>query len=319
MMKQCLFCYKENRESEDDFHRNCSRKIFESVKPPIFAYGLDEMNELAKQVVKRSVTVPGVQAKISLHLNRAKSKPDRLTFVGLWGEYILKPPSGQYAELPENEDLTMHLAEVFRIPVVPHTLIRLKSGELAYLSRRIDRDQKGKLHMEDMCQLTERLTEDKYKGSMEQIGKVIDMYSSNPLLDIVTYFEISLFSFLTGNADMHLKNFSLIDRRDGLTSLTPAYDLLSTRLVIPEKDDPEEMALMLKGKKRKFKLDHFIDFGATLGLTQKQISNTFEKFKREIPNAVDSIDWSFLSYNKKEEYKALLISRAERLNMKPAH
>ena len=319
MMKQCLFCYKENRESEDDFHRNCSRKIFESVKPPIFAYGLDEMNELAKQIVKRSVTVPGVQAKISLHLNRAKSKPDRLTFVGLWGEYILKPPSGQYAELPENEDLTMHLAEVFRIPVVPHTLIRLKSGELAYLSRRIDRDQKGKLHMEDMCQLTERLTEDKYKGSMEQIGKVIDMYSSNPLLDIVTYFEISLFSFLTGNADMHLKNFSLIDRRDGLTSLTPAYDLLSTRLVIPEKDDPEEMALMLKGKKRKFKLDHFIDFGATLGLTQKQISNTFEKFKREIPNAVDSIDWSFLSYNKKEEYKALLISRAERLNMKPAH
>ena len=319
MMKQCLFCYKENRESEDDFHRNCSRKIFESVKPPIFAYGLDEMNELAKQIVKRSVTVPGVQAKISLHLNREKSKPDRLTFVGLWGEYILKPPSGQYAELPENEDLTMHLAEVFRIPVVPHTLIRLKSGELAYLSRRIDRDQKGKLHMEDMCQLTERLTEDKYKGSMEQIGKVIDMYSSNPLLDIVTYFEISLFSFLTGNADMHLKNFSLIDRRDGLTSLTPAYDLLSTRLVIPEKDDPEEMALMLKGKKRKFKLDHFIDFGATLGLTQKQISNTFEKFKREIPNAVDSIDWSFLSYNKKEEYKALLISRAERLNMKPAH
>jgi serine/threonine-protein kinase HipA len=130
---------------------------------------------------------------------------------------------------------------------------------------------------------------------------------------------ISLFSFLTGNADMHLKNFSIIDRRDGLTSLTPAYDLLSTRLVIPEKDDPEEMALMLKGKKRKFKLGHFIDFGASLGLTQKQISNTFDRFRRVIPKAVDFIDWSFLSDNKKEEYKALLISRAERLNMKPVH
>jgi serine/threonine-protein kinase HipA len=318
-MKQCLFCYKENKETENDFHRSCSRKIFGSVRPPIFEYGLNEMNELAKHVVKRSVTVPGVQAKISLHLNKEKSKPDRLTLVGLWGEYILKPPAEQYAELPENEDLTMHLAGVFGIPVVPHTLIRLKSGELAYLSRRIDRDKVGKLHMEDMCQLTERLTEDKYKGSMEQIGKTIDKYSSNPLLDIVTYFEISLFSFLTGNADMHLKNFSFIDRRDGLTSLTPAYDLLSTRLVIPEKEDPEEMALMLMGKKRKFKLDHFINFGATLGLTRKQISNTFDKFKREIPNALDFIDWSFISDNKKEEYKALLISRAERLNMEPVH
>ena len=318
-MKQCLFCYNENKETENNFHRSCSRKIFGSVRPPIFEYGLNEMNELAKHVVKRSVTVPGVQAKISLHLNKEKSKPDRLTLVGLWGEYILKPPAENYAELPENEDLTMHLAGVFGIPVVPHTLIRLKTGELAYLSRRIDRDQEGKLHMEDMCQLTERLTEDKYKGSMEQIGKTIDKYSSNPLLDIVTYFEISLFSFLTGNADMHLKNFSLIDRRDGLTSLTPAYDLLSTRLVIPEKEDPEEMALMLMGKKRKFKLDHFINFGATLGLTRKQISNTFDKFKREIPNALDFIDWSFISDNKKEEYKALLISRAERLNMEPVH
>ncbi|MEF8846499.1 MAG: HipA domain-containing protein [Bacteroidales bacterium] len=319
MKKQCLFCYKENKESEDDFHRSCSRKIFGSARPPIFEYGLDEMNDLAKQVVERSVTVPGVQAKISLHLNRERSKPARLTLVGLWGEYILKPPAEKYAELPENEILTIHLAEVFSIPVVPHTLIRLKSGELAYLSRRIDRDKVGKLHMEDMCQLTERLTEDKYKGSMEQVGKAIDKYSSNPLLDMVTFFEISLFSFLTGNADMHLKNFSLIDRRDGLTSLTPAYDLLSTRLVIPEKDDPEEMALMLKGKKRKFKLDHFIDFGATLGLTRKQISNTFDKFKRKIPNALDFIDWSFISDNKKEEYKELLISRAERLKMKPAY
>jgi len=319
MKKQCLFCYKENKESEDDFHRSCSRKIFGSARPPVFEYGLDEMNELAKQVIERSVTVPGVQAKISLHLNREKSKPARLTLVGLWGEYILKPPAEKYAELPENEDLTMHLAEVFSIPVVPHTLIRLKSGELAYLSKRIDRDKVGKLHMEDMCQLTERLTEDKYKGSMEQVGKAIDKYSSNPLLDIVTFFEISLFSFLTANADMHLKNFSLIDRRDGLTSLTPAYDLLSTRLVIPEKDDPEEMALMLKGKKRKFKLDHFIDFGAKLGLTRKQISNTFDKFKGKIPNAVDFIDWSFISDNKKEEYKELLISRAERLKMKPGY
>lgn len=314
-MSQCLYCYREIEGSEKEFHGNCSRKIFGSPTPPVFEYRLDEMNELAKQVVKRSVTVPGVQAKLSLHLDKEKSKPDRLTLVGLWGEYILKPPAKEYAELPENEDLSMHLAEIFSIPVVPHTLIRLQSGELAYLSRRIDRDKQGKLHMEDMCQLTERLTEDKYKGSMEQVGKTIETYSSNPVLDLVTFFELTIFSFLTGNADMHLKNFSLIDRRDELTGLTPAYDLLSTRLVIPEKDDPEEMALMLNGRKRKFTLDNFKNFGTSLGLNEKQIENVLGKFRKNIHHALEFVDTGFLSESKTEEYKELIRNRAKRLKL----
>jgi serine/threonine-protein kinase HipA len=314
-MSQCLYCYQETESVGREFHKACSQKIFDSVTPPVFEYKLEEMNELAKHVIERSVTIPGVQAKLSLHLNKEKSQPDRFTLVGLWGEYILKPPTHEYPELPENEDLTMHLAEFFSIPVVPHTLIRLQSGELAYLSRRIDRDKKGKLHMEDMCQLTERLTEDKYKGSMEQIGKTIDKYSSNPLLDIVTFFELTVFSFLSGNADMHLKNFSLIDRRDDLIGFAPAYDLLSTRLVIPEKDDPEEMALMLNGKKRKFTQDNFINFGKTLGLTDKQIKNVFNKFSKNIKTALELIDISFLSKNKKEEYKDLIIRRTERIKI----
>ena len=94
--------------------------------------------------------------------------------------------------------------------------------------------------IEDFCQLSQRLTEDKYKGSMEQAGKSIHLYSSNPLLDALTFFEVALFSFLTGTADMHLKNFSLLDYRTVMTGLSPAYDMLSTRLVIPEKDDNPE-------------------------------------------------------------------------------
>ncbi len=109
--------------------------------------------------------------------------------------------------MPEVEDLTMHLAKIARIKTVPHTLIRLQSGDLAYLTKRIDRVKKAKLHMEDMCQLTERLTEDKYHGSYEQIGKAIQKYSATPGLDLIILFEVVLFSFLTGNADMHLKNF----------------------------------------------------------------------------------------------------------------
>ena len=314
-MSQCLYCYQEMEGTEKHFHRACSRKIFGSLTPPVFEYSLEEMNELAKQVVARSVTVPGVQAKLSLRLDKQKSKPDRLTLIGLWGEYILKPPTNKYPSLPENEDLTMYLAEIFSIPVVPHTLIRLHSGELAYLSRRIDRDKQGKLHMEDMCQLTERLTDDKYKGSMELVGKTIAKYSSNPLLDIVTFYELTIFSFITGNADMHLKNFSIINRRDELTGFAPAYDLLSTRLVIPEKDDPEEMALMLNGRKRKFTRENFINLGIALGLTKKQINNVLGKFHKYIKPALDFVDISFLPEHQKEKFKKLIKRRAERLEI----
>ncbi len=274
MKNKCLYCYEENNSGVLDFHPSCCKKLFGVVQPPVLDYTFSEMSDLAEQVISNSVTVPGVQAKLSLHLDKKGSKPSKLTLVGLWGDYILKPPTANYPQLPENEDLSMHLAEIFKIKVVPHTLIRLKSGEMAYITKRVDRDKQGKLHMEDFCQLSERLTEDKYKASMEQLGKLILQYSSSPLLDALNFLELTIFSFLTGNADMHLKNFSLLDYRNGLTGLSPAYDLLSTRLVIPEKDDNEEMALTINGRKRKFKLQDFLVLGERLKLTEKQIQNS---------------------------------------------
>ena len=135
-------------------------------------YAEKDMEALAEQVVKSQIAVTGVQAKLSLELaSENKQQPKRFTIVGLWGSYILKPPTNHYPQLPEVEDLTMHLASAAKINVVPHSLIRLQSGNLAYITRRIDRTKKGKLHMEDMCQLTESLTEDKYHGSYEQIAK----------------------------------------------------------------------------------------------------------------------------------------------------
>jgi serine/threonine-protein kinase HipA len=272
-----------------------------------------ELKEVAKNIIQRSVTVPGVQAKLSLQLEKSRKEGNRFTMVGLWGNYILKPPVEKYPELPENEDLVMHLAELFKIRTVPHALIPLKSGELAYISRRIDRTKKNKkIHMEDLCQLSERLTEDKYKGSMEQVAKVIRSYSSNPLLDVLSLFEITLFSFLTGNSDMHLKNFSLI-YEDDFHMFSPAYDLLSTRLVIPEKDDPEELALTLNGKKSNFNNVDFITFSKKIGLNEKQVNNVFQKFENTFPKAFEFIDNSFLSNSKKEEFRELLAIRAERL------
>ena len=138
-------------------------------------------------------------------------------------------------------------------------------------------------------------------------------YSSNPLFDAQVFFEVALFSFLTGNADMHLKNFSMIDLDNGLTQLAPAYDLLSTRLVIPEKDDPEELALTMNGRKRKFRINDFQQLAKSLKLNQKQVDNIFKRFQKAIPTVLDFINNSFLPEDKKIEYKELIQERASRL------
>jgi serine/threonine-protein kinase HipA len=313
-MNRCMYCYKELSNSENDYHKKCVKKFFKTDTIPLLDYTLDDMYKLGKNIVQQSVTVPGVQTKLSINIQQAHKNSHKLTIVGLWGNYILKPPSTTYANLPENEDLTMHLAELFDIEVVPHSLIKLKSGELSYITRRIDREGKKKIHMEDMCQLTERLTEDKYKGSMERIGKVILKNSTNRGLDAIRFFEIALFSFLTGNADMHLKNFSLI-YEEGEVKFTPAYDLLSTRLVISERKDPEEMALTLNGKKRRLNNDDFVRFGKDLKLNKTQIENVFEKFSNQFSKAIDFINISFLPDVLKEPYNEILSERYNQLSL----
>jgi len=310
----CMLCYQRLEDLESTNHSTCSKKFFGKTKPPLLPYKLDELDELAKNIVQSSVTVPGVQAKLSLHLAERGKESGRLTLVGLWGNYILKPPVQSYPQMPEIEDLTMHLARFFKIETVPHGLIPLKSGELAYITRRIDRDKSGKKrHLEDMCQLTERLTEDKYKGSMEQVAKVILKFSSNPLLDVIHFFEVTLFSFLTGNADMHLKNFSLLHEPGQYIRLSPAYDMLSTRLLISERDDPEEMALTLNGKKSNFMLKDYSQFAKTIGLTDKQFEKSLARFQTGYSSAKAFIYKSFLSLEKKQEFTELMKIRASTL------
>ena len=213
-MARCLYCYKELGEGEKDFHKVCSKKIFGTQGVPELPYTREDLTALAKQVIHSQTTLTGVQAKLSLDISKSVAgETARFTIVGLWGRYILKPQTERFACLPEVEDLTMHLAELAKIKVVPHSLVRFADGELCYITRRIDRTEKGeKLAMEDMCQLTERLTEHKYKGSYEQIAKAIQRFSSVPKLDMVNYWEQVVFSWITGNADMHLKNFSLYSK-----------------------------------------------------------------------------------------------------------
>lgn len=315
MSKHCLYCYKQLDSGLKDFHPHCSIEFFGTDEPPELGYNLEQMAELAAAVVQRHVTVPGVQPKLSLTLVKdilADGSKGRLTIVGtLGGNYILKPPHEDYPEMPQNEHLTMRMAESFGLPVVQSSLIRLLSGELAYITKRIDRTAEGeKIHMLDMFQVLEAF--DKYKGSMEKVGKAISMYAENTMLDLLNFYELSIFCFLTGNNDMHLKNFSMVTRND-TWNLAPAYDLINVTIINP--GDKEELALTLNARKSKFNRTRFVEFGENLGLTTRQIDGVFKRLERNKEKAIELVGNSFLSEKFKKKYIAVLNERYDRISV----
>ena len=305
-MSKCLYCYKELEPGEVDFHKSCCRKFFGTHTAPSLDYTRAQMDELAAQVIRSQTTLTGVQPKLSLNLDKHKDS-QKLTIVGLWGDYIFKPQTERFAMLPENEDLTMHLAEIAKIKIVPHTLIRMKDGSIGYLTKRIDRKADGeKIAMEDMCQLTERQTEHKYRSSYEQIGKAIRKYSTNAQLDMVDFLELVYFSWLTGNNDMHLKNFSLYSPA-GEPVLTPAYDLLNAAISNPV--DDEELALNLNGKKKRMKDADFRNAYRTCGVPEIVFDRVKKKYVDLLPKFEEEIQASFLSDEIKTLYIELLHRR----------
>lgn len=319
MKNKCLYCYKAIDSEElttaagqSGFHQSCSKKFFGTVNPPLLEFTHDQILELAEQVIKSQKALTGVQPKLSLGFNPASSRTDRLTIVGMWGEYILKPQTETYPNLPENEDLTMRLAELSKIKTVEHTLIKLKSGEIAYLTKRIDRKDGDKIHIEDMCQLTERLTEHKYRGSYEQIAKAIKNFSASPGLDLANFYELLVFCFLTGNNDMHLKNFSLIKKQPDYV-LCPAYDLVASELAV--EGDDEDLALTLNGKKKKINRHDFETAMKGAGLDIKVTENIFRKFNKLITKWEKFIEESFLSESLKMEYISLIRRKAKQIEL----
>ena len=305
-MSKCLYCYKELEPGEVDFHKSCCKKFFGTHTAPSLDYTRAQMDELAAQVIRSQTTLTGVQPKLSLNLDKHKDS-QKLTIVGLWGDYIFKPQTERFAMLPENEDLTMHLAEIAKIKIVPHTLIRMKDGSIGYLTKRIDRKADGeKIAMEDMCQLTERQTEHKYRSSYEQIGKAIRKYSTNAQLDMVDFLELVYFSWLTGNNDMHLKNFSLYSPA-GEPVLTPAYDLLNAAISNPV--DDKELALNLNGKKKRMKDADFRNAYRTCGVPEIVFDRVKKKYVDLLPKFEEEIHASFLSDEIKTLYIELLHRR----------
>jgi serine/threonine-protein kinase HipA len=308
-MSNCLFCYQPVKTGE--YHTSCSKKFFGTMQVPVLELDQEKLNKLAQITVNERLALTGVQPKISLSLNGEKGNK-RLTLVGLWGDYILKPQSTSFSFMPEVEDLTMHLAKLFKIETAEHTLIRTSAGELAYITKRFDRAKSKKIHVEDLCQLSELLTEQKYKSSYERVGKIIKQYATNSGLDVIKYFRLVLFSFLTGNNDMHLKNFSLMHTDKGIL-FSPAYDLLNVNLIYP--DDKEDLALTLGGRKRKVKRSDFDQFAISLGITVIVRNNIYKDFSKQIDKARDLILQSFLINEYQIEYLNILSYKRKQIEL----
>lgn len=311
MNNRCLYCYENLDSTGSDYHPKCSRKFFGSDVPPEIDFGLKDIDELAVKVLGKSVSVTGVQPKLSLDLKKEKREKSKLTIVGFWGDYVLKPPFDKYPEMPENEDLTMHLAQLLKLNTAEHSLIKLKSGELAYITKRFDRTKTAKLHVEDMAQLTEVLTERKYFSSMEKVGKTVIKYSDYSGNDALRLFELTLFCYLTGNADMHLKNFSLLRNEEDEIIFAPAYDLLATKLLIPE--DKEEIALPINDKKNNLRKSDFDKFASRLEIKKVVTENVYNKVSSSLNLMVSFVDKSFLKEETSSSYKELINSRADNL------
>ena len=306
---KCLKCCRNL--DKGDFHSSCAQEIFGQKIPPHLDTTEHELEKFTEVLVTRRIAVTGVQRKLSLELTAAS--PDRFTIVGaLGGNYILKPPSHEYSELPENEHLTMSLAQVFGLKTATHSLIRMADGKLAYLTKRFDRVEHRKIAVEDLCQLSEAMTEQKYRSSHERVAKQIKKHSTIPGDDLLRYFELTLFCFLTGNADMHLKNFAMMQDQDDFV-LSPAYDLLSTRLILAESVDPEELALSLNGKKSKLSRTDFLGFAENIGLLRRVAEAVIGRFANTQEQAQALISASFLSTKLQRKYSALIQERMGRL------
>lgn len=276
-----------------------------------FPYTEEEQRQEA-EFHSSKVSIQGVQPKMSAILS---IKENQFKIVDKGGRYILKPQVERFKHLPENEDLTMKLAATVNIEVPLHGLIYSKDGSKTYFIRRYDRKgQKDKLHVEDFAQLSGESRDTKYDSSMEKIAKLIEKHCTFPILEKLKLFERTLFSFIIGNEDMHLKNFSIIVRDDKI-ELSPAYDLVNSTLIL--QNPKEEMALSIQGKRNKLTRKDLIDyFGKEcLQLNHEVCLETLKKYHTALEKWKILIEKSFLPMSKKEKYQKILKNRLGRLKI----
>ena len=309
----CLCCGKSlESNNRNNWHLACIKNFFGTTKMPIIDLSSSNKDLLlyGENIISNNKSITGVQTKLSLHLSKEKNNY-RLTLIGYPFGYILKPETNEYKCIARAEHLVMSMANVCSIKTPLHALIKLQDNSYAYITKRIDRNENKKIHMEDFCQLSNRLTEDKYHSSYEQVAKIIDKFASFKNLDKSELFYRLLFCFVTGNSDMHLKNFSLIEDKN--IRLSPFYDLLPVNILI---NDSEEVALTLNSKKRNINRNDFLKYANTIKLEKDIALKLMNKILKKEDDLIKMIDESLLDIELKIKFKKLMIERFNRLKEK---
>lgn len=307
-MNKCLFTYNETLE--ENYSKEGLKLLNKKLNTlNLFPYSREEQeNEVLKYSGK--ISIQGVQPKLSGNLSLKK---EVFEIVESRAQYILKPQTRDYKELPQNEDLTMKLALMCGIETPWHGLIRASDNSLIYVVKRFDRFGKNsKRHQEDFAQLMGASRVTKYQADMEKVAETIEKFCTFPTLQWRELFKRIIFSFLIGNEDMHLKNFSLIKNKNNIIQLSPAYDLVNTTIAMV--DPIEEMALSLGGKKHGFLKIDFMDYANEyLFINEKQSEILMSDIKKRVPDLKKLVMSSFLSDDMKKSYIDLMNERLRRL------
>jgi serine/threonine-protein kinase HipA len=302
----CFVCLKENADA-NGYHAKCAKALFGGATIPKLDIHLGKMHTAALAMIGHT-SLSGVQKKISVNLST-----DRHTLKVAAGksQFILKPPTEVYPHLPENEHVVMQLARLSGLITEECGLMRMDEHELGFLTRRFDRlDDGSKLHQEDFCQLSELTPASKYQGTAEGCAKVVKRFASEPGIELLRLFEQLLFSWWVGNGDLHLKNLSLLVDREGMIRLTPAYDLVSTMLVI--ENDP--LVMPVCGKKDNLKRSTWSDFAAYCGISEKAAKRVLDRQANILPQAHKLIDRCFMPPAMKAQLKDIVAERSMNLS-----
>lgn len=300
-MNNCRICMKEVEEDLRS-HPSCLRKLFKTPNEPVICLSLSEISAKARDMAGK-ISISGVQPKLSMARKGRSVVP-----VFSDGLFILKPQPQTFENLPENEHLFMCIAEEMEIPVPPNGLFELEDESKAYLVRRFDRTAKGqKKRCEDFAQI---LGQDKYSGSVEKIGRRLMELSEYPGLDAQLFLERVLYFFLIGNGDAHLKNYSMLETPEGSFRLSPAYDIVCSKLVIPEEEDS---ALSINGKKNKLVRRDFDALAANLKIPKKACDDILERFEAGRTGVDKKIGISCLPTESRDRLSAIIKERYDRL------
>jgi serine/threonine-protein kinase HipA len=298
-MTVCRICL-EPTTGQAEYHPSCIERLFGTAVLPNLDFELSELYAVAAQMAGK-MSISGMQEKISLKLSDDKSKLD---VAETGGRFILKPEPARYSSLPQNEHVTMRLASLVEIETPPFGLLSLKDKTLAYIVKRFDRlDDGSKLQVEDFCQLDEKPLRDKYNGSGELCVRILRKYATEPLVEILKLYRLLLFGWWVSNGDMHLKNLSLLMLPDKTCRLSPAYDLVCTKLVLPNDDTT---ALSIGGKKKNLTRKRWLEFAKYCRIPERAAERVITDQAKALDLSVELIRRSFLQDKKKEEYEKLI-------------